>query len=47
MEEAHLGLQVQIYATDLDDEAIAVARAGLTHRTSSRTSRRSGCAGSS
>ncbi|MEY2667690.1 MAG: hypothetical protein RJA59_328, partial [Pseudomonadota bacterium] len=28
MEEAHLDFKVQIYATDLDDEAIAVARAG-------------------
>jgi len=37
MDEGHLDFKVQIYATDLDDDAIAIARAGTSRRASSRT----------
>ena len=39
--------RIQIFGTDVDEEAIQHARAASTLRTSRRTSRRSGCTGSS
>ena len=47
MDETRQEFKVQLYGTDLDDDAIAVARAGLYPPNIAQDVRRSGCAASS